>query len=67
VYGVPSWRANEVKEYFERLWGDAEKGYRWKGYRIRTLQEELESGNAVILGEDDLVNYDEGGKALPPM
>jgi P4 family phage/plasmid primase-like protien len=59
---------NEVKEYFEKLWGDTEKGYRWKGYRIRTLQEELESGNAVILEEDDLVNYVlEDGKALPPM
>ena len=59
---------NEVKEYFEKLWGDTEKGYRWTGYRIRSLQEELDSGDAVILEEDDLVNYDDnGGKALPPM
>ena len=56
---------NEVKEYFEKLWGDTEKGYRWTGYRIRSLQEELDSGDAVILEEEDLVNY--GGKALPPM
>lgn len=59
---------NEVKEYFEKLWGDTEKGYRWTGYRIRSLQEELDSGDAVILEEDDLVNYDANdGKALPPM
>ena len=59
---------NEVKEYFERLWGDTEKGYRWRGYRIRTLQEDLDSGNAIVLEEDDLINYDdENGKALPPM
>jgi P4 family phage/plasmid primase-like protien len=59
---------NEVKEYFERLWGDTEKGYRWRGYRIRTLQEDLDAGNAIVLEEDDLINYDdENGKALPPM
>jgi phage/plasmid-associated DNA primase len=59
---------NEVKEYFERLWGDTEKGYRWHGYRIRTLQEDLDAGNAIVLEDDDLINYnDENGKALPPM
>lgn len=58
---------NEVKEYFEKLWGDTEKGYRWTGYRIRSLQEELDSGDAVILEEDDLINYNNDGKALPPM
>lgn len=58
---------NEVKEYFEKLWGDSEKGYRWKGYRILTAQELIESGDVVILDEDDLVNYGEKGKALPPM
>jgi P4 family phage/plasmid primase-like protien len=48
---------NEVKEYFERLWGEPERGLRWKGYRIRTLQDDVEDGSAVVLSEDDLVNY----------
>lgn len=58
---------NEVKEYFEKLWGDPERGSIWRGYRIRTLQDDVEAGDAVILGEDDLVNYGDDGKALPPM
>jgi P4 family phage/plasmid primase-like protien len=58
---------NEVKEYFERLWGDSERGIKWNGYRIRTLQDDLDSGEVVILDENDLVKYTEDGKALPPM
>ena len=58
---------NEVKEYFERLWGDSERGVKWNGYRIRTLQDDLDSGEVVILDENDLVKYTENGKALPPM
>ena len=58
---------NEVKEYFEKLWGDIEKGNRWRGYRIKTLQEELDAGDALILEENDLVNYDTNGNSLPPL
>lgn len=58
---------NEVKEYFENLWGDCERGGRWHGYRIRTLQDDLDSGDAVILEDDDLVEYGNDGKALPPL
>ena len=58
---------NEVKDYFEKLWGDMERGARWRGYRIRTLEEDIADGEAVILTTDDLADYDEGGKALPPM
>jgi len=58
---------NEVKEYFERLWGDSERGVKWNGYRIRTLQDDLDSGEVVILDENDLVKYSDDGKALPPM
>ena len=59
---------NEVKEYFERLWGECDRGCKWIGYRIKTLDDDLANGNAVILHEDDLVNYsDDDGKALPPM
>jgi P4 family phage/plasmid primase-like protien len=58
---------NEVKEYFDRLWGEAERGIKWEGYRIRTLQDDVDSGEVIILDEDDLVSYDEKIKTLPPM
>ena len=58
---------NEVKEYFDRLWGEAERGVKWKGYRIRTLQDDVDSGEVIILEEDDLVKYETDGAAAPPM
>ena len=58
---------NEVKEYFENLWGESERGCRWHGYRVRTLQDDVESGDAVILEEDDLVEYGNNGKVVPPL
>ena len=56
---------NEVKEYFEKLWGEP-RGARWPGYRIRTLEEDIEDGEALLITEDDLVNYETEGIALPP-
>ena len=58
---------NEVKEYFVRTWDEPARGCIWYGYRIRTMQDDLESGNIVILDDDDLEDYEEEGKALPPM
>lgn len=58
---------NEVKEYFDKLWGESAHGVKWHGYRIRTIQDYVESGEVVILNKDDLVNYDQDGKALPPI
>jgi P4 family phage/plasmid primase-like protien len=58
---------NEVREYFERLWGDADIGALWRGYRIRTLQDDVNDGSAIVLTGEDLVNYGSDGKALPPM
>lgn len=57
---------NDVKEYFEKVWGEPLHGQKWRGYRIRTLRDELDSGDAVILEKDDLVNYQDDGLALPP-
>lgn len=42
-----------------RLWGDAD--------RIRTLQEDVDSGEIIILEENDLVKYETDGAAAPPM
>ena len=58
---------NEVKEYFERLWGESERGVKWDGYRIRTLQDDVDSGEVIILDENDLVKYDDNENSAPPM
>jgi phage/plasmid-associated DNA primase len=47
---------NEVEEYFAKIWGVPE-GKRWKGYRQKTLKDEVDNGDAIILTEDDLVDY----------
>jgi len=61
---------SDVEEYFTRLWGDAERGKKWSGYRIRTIQDEVDAGDAIILDDEDLVDYDivESKQSnLPPM
>jgi P4 family phage/plasmid primase-like protien len=58
---------NDVKEYFERLWGETDRSIKWNGYRVRTLQDDVDSGEVIILDENDLVRYDNNKKVLPPM
>lgn len=58
---------DDVEKYFTKLWDEPEKGKKWRGYRIRTLKDDIEDGEAIVLEDDDLVNYDEDGKNLPPM
>ena len=43
---------NDIKEYFMKLWGMPEKGYKWKGYRIRTLQDDLINEDSIINIQD---------------
>lgn len=50
---------SEVEDYFVRIWGSPEVGKKWKGYRQRTLQDDIASGDVVILDESDLVDYSE--------
>jgi len=50
---------SEVKEYFIKYWGDPEKGCKWIGYKIRTLQDDVTNGDAIILDEGDLELYTE--------
>jgi P4 family phage/plasmid primase-like protien len=48
---------NDVKEYFEKMWGEINKSRKWKGYRMRTIQDDLEDGEAFcIYNEDDQAN-----------
>lgn len=48
---------NELKEYFQKLWGEIKNG-KWKGYRQKTLKDDVESGEVILLDEEDLVDYD---------
>jgi hypothetical protein len=53
---------NEIEEYFCKIWGLPDKGKSWSGYRQKTLKDDLDSGDIVILEEDDLVNYEDEKK-----
>jgi P4 family phage/plasmid primase-like protien len=48
---------NEIEEYFIKLWGIPESGKKWKGYRQRTLQDDLDDGTAIVITETDLQDY----------
>lgn len=45
---------NEIEEHFTKIWGTPEAGKKWKGYRMRTLQDDINDGNAIVLTEKDL-------------
>jgi len=49
---------NEVQEYFTKLWDEPQKGMKWYGYRIKTIDEEIENGDIIVLGENDIIEYD---------
>ena len=55
---------NEVKDYMEKLWGEPENGMTWKGYRIKTLQDNIDQGDIVILEEKDLKKYNPNAPPL---
>ena len=46
---------NEIKEYFIKIWGELDKGFRWKGYKIKEMKDLVQSGEAVEIdfGEDE--------------
>ena len=56
-------KKDDVKQYFIKAWGDMEIGMKWKGYRLRTLQDDIDAGNVMLLEDSDFVDYT--GK--PPM
>lgn len=51
---------SEVKSYFMATWGDDLRGIKWNGFRIRTIQDDIDDGNVVILTANGVI-----GK--PPM
>jgi P4 family phage/plasmid primase-like protien len=55
---------NEVEEYFVKNWGPPEDGKKWSGYRRRTIQDSIDDGSVILMGEEDLVVYDENGNIV---
>ena len=46
---------NEIKEYFIKIWGELDKGFRWKGYKIKEMKDLMETGDAceIEFGEEN--------------
>ena len=44
---------NDVKEYYINLMGDLDRGSKWSGYGIRTLEYDIQNGNAIVLNDGD--------------
>ena len=49
---------HQFKEYFLKVWGEPGRGCQWNGYRIRTMQDDIDNEEVIILDEDDFVEYD---------
>ena len=45
---------NDVLTYFTKSWGDPGKGVKWLGKRMRTLQDDVDSGEALVFEEEEL-------------
>jgi len=45
---------SDVKEYCIKAWGEPERRGIWKGKRSVSLDEDIEQGNAFVVGENDL-------------
>ena len=46
----------EVKDYFIGAWSSPDRGTKWKGYKIRTLEDDIESGDVIILNGNNEVD-----------
>ena len=55
----------DVEEYFGKVWGHPLPGMKWKGYRKKTLDDEIESGEAFYIDDEDLATPVDAGK--PPL
>ena len=43
---------DDVKQYFTKIWGDSDVGCKWKGYKIRTLEDKIDAGDVIILNQE---------------
>ena len=55
---------NEVKDYFWRFCWVPEPGVWWCGYRVRSIDDDVKDGTAIVLDDDDLVNYNNDGTSM---
>ena len=44
---------NDVLTYFTKSWGEPGRGVRWIGKRMRKLQDDVDSGNALVFDDED--------------
>jgi phage/plasmid-associated DNA primase len=49
----------ELKEDFVNKWGELSQNHKWKGYRIRTLEDDEREGAVLVLRENDLASSKE--------
>ena len=45
---------SEVKEYYTKSWGEPERGGVWKGRRTITIEDEVNKGDVILLGQNQL-------------
>jgi P4 family phage/plasmid primase-like protien len=57
----------DVQDYFETIWGTCDVGKKWKGYRLRTVKDDVKDGNVILLGGGNEEVVEEEGTDLPFM
>jgi phage/plasmid-associated DNA primase len=48
---------NDIEDYFSKLWDEPSKGKKWYGYKIRTMEDDIKDGTAIVLTDDDFIDY----------
>lgn len=56
----------ETLDYLIQHWGQPGPGFRWRGYRPRTGNDDVREGKAIKIEPNDLVDYDAGGEGGKP-
>lgn len=46
----------EVEDYFVKVWGMYENGKKWFGYRQKTMKDNIENGDIVVLNNNDFIS-----------
>ena len=45
---------NDVLTYFTKAWGNPGRGVKWRGQRLRTIQDDVAEGDAIVFEENEL-------------
>ena len=54
---IPS--KEDMKDELVRKWGELTKGHKWKGYRLRTPEDDEREGKAIIIRDEDLATEED--------